>query len=154
MIRVVGFHCVLLFLTCTGRPSILSPLNNYPIDPYQLRVPGTSTSVIFSKYGTPLHYVTVMALVAKTQYDIVQEVVAARGDGPVAEPRYQWDEDRTAIKITRPLSSAQLTWLMVADTVEGIRLFFEGLQGWFETSITILDDEAGIVGTGWVDYQL
>lgn len=39
---------------------------------------------------------------------------------------------------------------MLADTLEDVRLFFDDLQGWFETEITILDDIAGPVGRGSV----
>ncbi len=41
---------------------------------------------------------------------------------------------------------------MLADALEGLRLFFDGLQGWFETKFTILDDTAGVVGRGSVDF--
>ena len=73
------------------------------------------------------------------------------GTAPVPEVRYQWDEGRTAIKISRPMARAGLTWLDMADTVEGIRLFFEQCGAWFELQFEILDDDEGPVGTGWVD---
>ena len=38
---------------------------------------------------------------------------------------------------------------MLADTLEGLRLFFDRF-GWFETFFTVLDDEAGVVGEGMV----
>ena len=41
---------------------------------------------------------------------------------------------------------------MLADTLEGLRIFFDGLHRWFEPSITILDDVAGIVGDGSISF--
>lgn len=52
----------------------------------------------------------------------------------------------------RSVGREDLTWLMVADTLEGLRVFFDGLQGWFELSVTILDDVAGPVGEGSVSF--
>ena len=57
------------------------------------------------------------------------------------------------IRVQRPLGEESLTWLMLADTVEGLRLFFEEVHAWFEMRVTILDDTAGVVGSGVVRYQ-
>ena len=56
------------------------------------------------------------------------------------------------MRISRPLAQTDLTWLMLADTVEGLRVFFDRLSGWFETQVTILDDTAGPVGRGSVKF--
>ena len=56
------------------------------------------------------------------------------------------------MRISRPLTQEDLTWLMLAETLEGTRGFFAGLRGWFETDVTILDDTAGIVGRGGVRF--
>lgn len=56
------------------------------------------------------------------------------------------------MRISRPLAQTDLTWLMLADSLEGLRAFFDGLSGWFETEITILDDTAGPVGSGCVTF--
>ena len=56
------------------------------------------------------------------------------------------------MRISRPLAQTDLTWLMLADTLEGLREFFDGLSGWFETEVTILDDTAGPVGSGSVKF--
>lgn len=42
---------------------------------------------------------------------------------------------------------------MVANSLEGLRIFFDRVQGWFETSITILDDVIGVVGQGSLIYD-
>lgn len=126
-------------------------LNDYPIDPYQMRVPDTTTSIIFSKYGPPIHFETFFNLVAKAQYQVTKAVAAAHGDGPVSQPSFEWSEQKLYIKFSRPLAQSDLTWLMLADTLEGVRLFFGGSRGWFETSITILDDTAGPVGAGRIE---
>ncbi|KAM0801908.1 hypothetical protein BDR22DRAFT_887961 [Usnea florida] len=127
-------------------------LKDYPIDPYQMRVHDTTTSLIFSKYGPPIHFQTFLELVAKAQYQIVQAVIAAHGDGPVLQRNFEWSEKGLYLRISRPLARQDLTWLMLADTLEGVRDFFNGLQGWFETSITILDDIAGPVGDGIIAF--
>ncbi|KAF6226287.1 hypothetical protein HO133_009153 [Letharia lupina] len=129
----------------------ISP-NDYPIDPYQMRVPGTTTSLIFSKYGPPIHLETFLNLIARAQYQICRAVVAAHGDGPVPQPNFEWSEAKLYVRISRPLAQEDLTWLILADTLEGSRLFFDGLRVWFETSITILDDTAGPVGSGSVTF--
>ena len=117
-----------------------------------MRVHDTTTSLIFSKYGPPIHFQTFLELIAKAQYQILQAVIAAHGDRPVLQPNFEWSEKRLYLRISRPLAREDLTWLMLADTLEGLRDFFDGLQGWFETSITILDDTAGPVGDGSITF--
>ena len=117
-----------------------------------MRVPDTSTSLIFSKYGPPIHFQTFLELTAIAQYQVIQGVVAARGDGPVSQLTLEWSEKKLHLKIGRLSTRQDLTWLMVADTLEGTRIFFDRLQGWFETLITILDDTAGPVGIGSITY--
>ncbi len=117
-----------------------------------MRVPGTTTSLIFSKYGSPIHYYIFIELIAITQYQLIGAVIAAHGDGPVRQSNFEWSEKRLFIRISRPLSREDLTWSMLADTLEGLRVFFDGLERWFETSITILDDTAGPVGDGSVFF--
>lgn len=135
-----------------GKPLRNNSLSEYPIDPYQLRVPDTTTSLIFSKYGPPIHFQTFLDLSARTQYQVVKAVAAAGGDGPISQSYLEWSEGMLNIRISRPLAQDDLTWLMLADTLEGLRYFFHDLQGWFETSITILDDTAGPVGSGIITY--
>ena len=118
-----------------------------------MRVPGTTTSLIFGKYGRPIHFETLLNLTAKAQYQVIKSVIAARGDGPVTPPKHEWSEKKLYISINRPIAEQDLTWLMLADTLEGSRLFFDSLQGWFETLITILDDTAGPVGDGCTTYD-
>ena len=117
-----------------------------------MRVPDTTTSLIFSRYGPPIHFETFLNLIARAQYQIGRAVVAAHGDGPVLQSSLEWSEGRLYIRIIRPLAHEDLTWLMLADTMEGLRRFF-GLYGWFETSITILDDIVGPVGRGSITYR-
>ena len=116
-----------------------------------MRVPDTTTSLIFSKYGPAIHFQTFLDLAAKTQYQLIKAVIAAGGDGPVSQPNYEWSEKKLCFRISRPVAQEDLTWLILADTLEGVRLFFDG-WGWFETSITILDDTAGPVGDGSITY--
>ena len=117
-----------------------------------MRVHDTTTSIIFSKYGSSIKPQTLLELIANAQYDVVQAVIAEHGDGPVSQPHLEWSEKRLYLRIRRPLAQEDLTWLMLADTLEGLRDFFNGLQRWFETSITILDDTAGPVADGIVTF--
>lgn len=117
-----------------------------------MRVPGTTTSLIFSKYGPPIYHETFLTLIAKAQYSIVRTVAAAHGDRHVSQPNFEWSEKKLYLRISRPLAREDLTWLILADTLEGIRGFFDDLRGWFETEITILDDTAGPVGSGSLTF--
>lgn len=113
-----------------------------------MRVPGTTTSLIFGKYGPPVHFQTILELIARAQYRIVVAVAAARGDGPIQLPSIAFSEKSLRLSVTRPPNDYNLTWLMLANTLDGVRLFFHRLQAWFETEITILDDTEGPVGQG------
>ncbi|CAF9931366.1 hypothetical protein IMSHALPRED_008603 [Imshaugia aleurites] len=148
---LVNTSSALQFTINTNVSAPATSPNEYPIDPYQMRVPGTTTSLILSKYGSPIHFEAFLNLVADAQYQLVASVVAARGDGPVPQPTIQWAQGKLRVRISRPLAREDLTWLMLADTLEGLRGFF-GVRGWFETEITILDDTAGIVGSGSVQF--
>ena len=118
-----------------------------------MRVPGTTTSLIFSRYGPSIHFHYFLELIAITQYQLIGAITAAHGDGPVHQSNFEWSENRLFIRISRPLAQEDLTWSMLADTLEGLRVFFDGLQAWFETSITILDDTAGPVGDGSIFFS-
>ena len=61
-----------------------------------------------------------------------------------------WLEKKLAIKIRRSPINEYFTWLMLADALEGIRIFFDNLQGWFESRVAILDDTAGLVAEGMI----
>ena len=130
-----------------------SPLKDYPRDPFQLRVPDTTTTLIFSKYGPPLDLLSIANLLAKAQYALIRSIIAASGDGPVSQLRYEWTEGRTFMRIWRSSGANYLTWLMMTDTVEGVRVFFDDLRGCFEMQVTILDDTAGVVGGGSVGFE-
>ena len=118
-----------------------------------MRVHDTTTSLIFSKYGAPIHFQTFLDLIATAQYHVAKAIAAAHGDKAVEESNFEWSENRLYIRISRPLAREDLTWLMLTDTLEGLRVFFGGSHGWFETSITILDDTAGPVGDGTITFE-
>ena len=116
-----------------------------------MRVPGTTTSLIFSKYGPPIHFQTFLELTAITQYQIIKAVIAAHGDEAIQQSNFEWSRQKLFIRISRPLARDDLTWSILSDTLEGLRVFFDS-YGWFETSITILDDTAGPVGDGSISF--
>ena len=119
-----------------------------------MRVPGTTTSLIFSKYGPAIYFQTFLELIAIAQYQIIGEIVSARGDGPVTEEKMEWCEKRLCVRVSRPLAREDLSWMMLADMLEGLRVFFgDEKRGWFETLITVLDDTAGPVADGSISYS-
>ena len=87
-------------------------------------------------------------MIAQGQYRTVRAAVAAQGDGPILQPTLLFSENSLRLRITRTSKEYNFTWLMLADTLDGVRLFFDRLQGWFETEITILDETVGPVGRG------
>lgn len=52
----------------------------------------------------------------------------------------------------QPARGGKMKWLMLAQTFEGIVQFMEDF-GWMAVKLTVLDDEAGPVGTGTLVYQ-
>ena len=144
MRRALAFN----LLTKLNADSYFQSLNDYPIDPFQLRVPGTTTSLIFSKYGPRIHFQTALELIAQAQYRTIHAVVAARGDGPILQSTLLLSEKSLRLGISRTPKDYSFTWLMLADTLDGLRIFFDRLQGCFETEILILDDTVGPVGRG------
>ena len=89
-----------------------------------------------------------LELIAQVQYRTIHAVVAARGDGPILQSTLLLSEKSLRLGISRTPKDYSFTWLMLADTLDGLRLFFDRFQGWFETEILILDDTAGPVGQG------
>ena len=114
-----------------------------------MRVPDTTTSLIFSKYGPSVYIAAVLNLIAKAQYHIGRAIAEAHGDGPISQPNLEWSEGYLYVRFSRPLAQEDLTWLMLEDALEGLRLFYV-LYGCFETSITILEETEGPVGSGSV----
>ena len=65
------------------------------------------------------------------QYHVVKVIAAGYGDKSVQESSFEWSEDGLYTRISRPLAREDLTWLMLTDTLEGLRVFFGGSHGWF-----------------------
>ena len=118
-----------------------------------MRVPGTKTYLIFCRYGDAIRTQIFLDLVAKAQYQLVETLAAARGDGPAPQQMFEWSDQGLLIRIGRPRAQLDLTWLMLADMLEGLRVFFAKMKGWFETSITIIDDTAGPVASGYLTFM-
>lgn len=117
-----------------------------------MRVAGTPTSLIFSKYGSGLYFGTCLDLISKAQYQIVRGIALSRGDAPVPQPDFIWTQERLEVTISRPFAQLDLTWLMLADALEGLRVFLIR-YGWFETEVDVLDDRKGPVAHGRVEYR-
>ena len=129
----------------------LASLTEYPKDPWQQRVAGTTTSIILSKYGRLIDRLGFYRLIVNAQYAIIQGVLGAHGDQPVPAPNYDWSYGRLFVHLVRPLASQELTWSMVANTLRGLQDFYDN-YGWFECDIVVLDDTLGPVATGSVRY--
>lgn len=52
----------------------------------------------------------------------------------------------------QPSRGRRMKWLMLAETFKGILQFMEEI-GWIAVKFVVLDDEAGIVGTGTLVYN-
>lgn len=52
----------------------------------------------------------------------------------------------------QPARVGRMKWLMMAQTFNGILQFME-MFGWMAVRFTVLDDEAGPVGTGVLVYN-
>ena len=58
-----------------------------------MRVHGTSTSLVFSGFSNPsvrFESYKLLAIGHRAQYEIVKAVVQNHGDGPIAQPNFQW----------------------------------------------------------------
>ena len=82
-------------ITCTWFQSALTNFhsNDDLPDPFQMRVYQTSVSMVFSGFSKPyIHFrdVELFDIGHKAQYEIVQAVVQNRGDGPIAQPNFEW----------------------------------------------------------------
>lgn len=113
-------------------------------DPYQMRIPGTSTTLILGKFTGPLSDAAILALLTKAEYEVVKSVVQARGDGPVAQPTFEWRHGRLYVRMQHQL---ELSWLTMADALYGIVQFGYD-YGYLGCQFTVLDDTAGPVATG------
>lgn len=123
-------------------------------DPYQARVPGTATQVIFSGFTNPhtkIDAADFFYVGYKAQSDIVRNVIRNRGDGPIAQPNLRWDRYKTALTINHKLDN-ELTWSTLSQAVEGVINFGWDVGFLTVKQITILDDVLGIVGTGGLTY--
>lgn len=118
-----------------------------------MRVPHTTTTLVFGRYGPSIDPYVGLNLIAGAQYQMIQHIVEARGDGPASDVYFQWVQNRLYIEVRRLRVEEVLTWLMLADMLEGVRLFFRMQGWWFETAITLLDDTAGLVASGQIVFK-
>lgn len=77
-------------------------------------------------------------------------MVEARGDGPIAQPTFEWRHGRTCVRAEQhELGVGGLSWLVLAEALHGVREFGETF-GVFGCQFTVLDDTVGVVGSGSV----
>lgn len=76
----------------------------------------------------------------------MRAVVEARGDGPIAQPTFEWRHGRLYLRVEHGLG---LTWLMMADALHGV-VEFGHSYGFVACQFTVLDDVVGVVGSGSV----
>ena len=117
-------------------------------DPFQQRIHGTSTSLILGKYGARVSALDLVGIVAKAQYQIVNAVVRARGDGPVEQPTFEWRHGRLYVRVEQQ-HRLELSWLVMAEALSGV-LEFGYTFGFFGCEFTVLEDTVGVVGSGSV----
>ena len=117
-----------------------------PVDPFQIRVDGTTTSMIFSSYGRQIPPADVTYACFVASCDVVEAVVQNQGNGPVSTLQLQYWSGSLYMTI-KPHSAMTMTWLILSHTVEGVVQFMQ-TYSWVSARFTILDDSLGIVGKG------
>lgn len=75
-------------------------------------------------------------------------VVRARGDGPIAQPTFEWRHGRLYVRVEQQ-HRLELSWLVMAEALSGV-LEFGYTFGFFGCEFTVLDDAVGVVGGGSV----
>ncbi len=93
-----------------------------------------------------------LAVGYRAQYEIVKSVVANGGDGPIAQPNFEWKNNWTFLRMGHLLED-KLTWLMLAQAVHGAMDWGYSIA-MITTQITILDDDAGVVGSGSLTVEV
>ena len=116
----------------------------------EVRVDGTHTSVIFSKYGVPIQRGEVFDIVFQVQSAVIDGLVASKGNAPIQRLAFIFWSGYLYTKI-QPIMGRQMTWLMLAQASKGI-LQFMGEFEYMTLDILVLDDEAGPVATGMLRY--
>ena len=123
--------------------------DDIPLDPFQMRIRDTTITLIFGKYGSPpsardaLSYRdTLLYLLFRAQAEIVKNVVTHRGDGRIPTPNIIWRHAQHFITINQHL---QLPWSTLSQSLIGLMDFYDRYYV-MTLSVTILEDEAGILG--------
>ena len=85
----------------------------------------------------------------EAQANIIEAIVANKGDGPMPRLRPLWWYRDTQMKIW---SGGLMTWVMLSHAFTGIVSFLERF-GAVTMQIEVLDSTLGSVGTGVISYK-
>ena len=77
-------------------------------DPYHMRVYQTSIQMVFSGFSNPyVHFqmYEIFNLAQKAQYELVQRVAQNHGNGPIAQPNFEWCSIRICLRVNHHIDS-------------------------------------------------
>ena len=116
----------------------------------EIRVYGTSTSLILHNYGSTLQQTGVLDILFQAQSAVVDGLVASRGNAPIERLAFTFWSGRLYMAI-QPLQNGHMKWLMLAQALKGIVQFMEEFE-WMAIDFTVLNDLVGEVGRGSLFY--
>lgn len=116
----------------------------------EIRVHGTPTSLILNKYRLTVQRTEVLDIVFQGQSVVIDGLVASRGNARIERLAFTFWSGDLYVRM-QPGRGRHMTWWMLAQAYQGIVQFMEE-YGWMELEITVLDDQAGPVGTGDLKY--
>ena len=112
----------------------------------EIRVYGTSTSLILHKFGSTLQRSGVLDILFQGQSAVVDGLVASRGNAYIERLAFTFWSDQYYMAI-QPVQGGHMKWLMLAQALKGIVQFMEEFE-WMAIDFTVLSDLVGQVGRG------
>lgn len=112
----------------------------------EIRVYGTSTSLILHNFGSTLQRSGVLDILFQGQSAVVNGLVASRGNAPIERLAFTFWSDQLYLTI-QPVQGGHMKWLMLAQALKGIVQFMEEFE-WMAIDFTVLNDLVGQVGRG------
>ena len=94
---------------------------------------------------SPLAHQNRQPILTNPRHEIIQNLLIHRGDDRIAQPNFEWRRGRLYIRVNS--SHLVLTWRMMSEAIYGIRQLGWDMGFWV-ADFTILDDDAGVVGSG------
>ncbi|KAL6714792.1 hypothetical protein ACLMJK_007052 [Lecanora helva] len=138
-------------------PKFHNPRCTLPPDPFRIKVDGTDTTLTFHNWKSRLTLVGETDFLDMTYIALdstFNAVVAARGDGPIGQISLEWASTSGDAFLAVNNEYRQMTWLMLAATIQGIRTFGKTVGYYAIPYIIIYDDLQGPVGSARLGLEL